>query len=199
MTAVDVASEQLIRVAHPGGAPGRRLRRRGGRRHRGHVRRPAGSPTRSTARSTSSTASRSSRSRSRPSATGGVVAGSCTTRRRARLFTAVRGGGACWTASRSRCPRRTDARQTLVGTGYHYRADVRAHQAAELARLLPADPRRPAAGLGRARPLLRRLRTARRLRRTRTRALGPGGGAACRRGGRRPGRGARTATSRPSC
>jgi myo-inositol-1(or 4)-monophosphatase len=31
----------------------------------------------------------------------------------------------------------TDLSHTLVGTGYHYRSDVRVHQAAEMARLLP--------------------------------------------------------------
>ncbi len=52
-------------------------------------------------------------------------------------FTAERGGGA-WLDGRvlhaSTC---TDPAEALTGTGYHYTAAVRTHQAAEMARLLP--------------------------------------------------------------
>ena len=52
-----------------------------------------------------------------------------------------------------------DVAKALVGTGFGYRADVARLQAAEIARLLPTvrDVRR--LGLGRARPVLRRVRT----------------------------------------
>jgi myo-inositol-1(or 4)-monophosphatase len=53
------------------------------------------------------------------------------------LFTAVRGGGARRDGEPISVSSTTELSQTLVGTGYHYRSDVRVHQAAELARLLP--------------------------------------------------------------
>lgn len=52
-------------------------------------------------------------------------------------FTAMRGRGA-WLDGAPVTPSGcTDPARALVGTGYSYRADVRAHQAAETARLLP--------------------------------------------------------------
>ncbi len=52
-------------------------------------------------------------------------------------FTAIRGGGARLDGSVVSVSRQTDVSQTLVGTGFGYRADVRRHQAAETAALLP--------------------------------------------------------------
>lgn len=52
-------------------------------------------------------------------------------------FTALRGEGA-WLDGRPIHPSVcVDPARALVGTGYHYRADVRAHQAVETARLIP--------------------------------------------------------------
>ncbi|MEP6666821.1 MAG: inositol monophosphatase family protein [Nocardioidaceae bacterium] len=52
-------------------------------------------------------------------------------------FTAVRGGGARLDGAAITVSRQTDVAQTLVGTGFGYRADVRRHQVAETAALLP--------------------------------------------------------------
>jgi myo-inositol-1(or 4)-monophosphatase len=52
-------------------------------------------------------------------------------------FTAVRGGGAKLDGEAIFVSRQTDVAQTLVGTGFGYRADVRRHQVAETAALLP--------------------------------------------------------------
>lgn len=52
-------------------------------------------------------------------------------------FTAVKGGGAWLDARPVSTSTATDVAEALMGTGFHYRADVRVHQGAETARLLP--------------------------------------------------------------
>lgn len=52
-------------------------------------------------------------------------------------FTATQGGGARLDGDPIRVSTVTDLSHTLVGTGFHYRSDVRTHQAAEFARMLP--------------------------------------------------------------
>jgi myo-inositol-1(or 4)-monophosphatase len=68
---------------------------------------------------------------------GRSVAGAVLDATSGELFTAVRGGGAFRDGEPVVVSSTTELSHTLVGTGYHYRSDVRAHQAAELARLLP--------------------------------------------------------------
>jgi len=53
-------------------------------------------------------------------------------------FTAVKDGGASLGGEPISVSSVTDLSQTLVGTGFHYRSDVRAHQAAEFSRMLPS-------------------------------------------------------------
>jgi myo-inositol-1(or 4)-monophosphatase len=53
-------------------------------------------------------------------------------------FTAVRDGGAKLDGTLISASGQTDVAQTLVGTGFSYRADVRRHQVAETAALLPS-------------------------------------------------------------
>lgn len=52
-------------------------------------------------------------------------------------YTALRGEGAWRNGAPIQSSSCTDLSLALVGTGYHYRADVRAHQAQEMARLVP--------------------------------------------------------------
>ena len=52
-------------------------------------------------------------------------------------FTAVRGRGAWLDGRRIAVSEQDDPAYALIGTGFHYRADVRVHQAREFARLLP--------------------------------------------------------------
>lgn len=52
-------------------------------------------------------------------------------------FSAARGEGAWLDGAPISVSTVADLSQTLVGTGFHYRADVRQHQAAEFARMLP--------------------------------------------------------------
>jgi myo-inositol-1(or 4)-monophosphatase len=52
-------------------------------------------------------------------------------------FTAVRGGGARLDGQPIHVSRCTDLRQALVGTGFHYRVEVRTAQVAEVAALMP--------------------------------------------------------------
>jgi myo-inositol-1(or 4)-monophosphatase len=68
---------------------------------------------------------------------GRTVAGAVLDATSGELFTAVRGEGAHLDGEPISVSSTTDLSHTLVGTGYHYRSDVRVHQAAELARLLP--------------------------------------------------------------
>jgi myo-inositol-1(or 4)-monophosphatase len=53
-------------------------------------------------------------------------------------FTATAGGGAWLDGSPISVSGVTEVAAALVGTGFHYRSDVRAHQAAETAALLPS-------------------------------------------------------------
>ncbi len=68
---------------------------------------------------------------------GQVVAGVVLAPTSGETFTAVRGGGAWLDGVPIRVSSTTDIRQALTGTGFHYRSDVREHQGAELAQLLP--------------------------------------------------------------
>ena len=52
-------------------------------------------------------------------------------------FTAARGGGARLDGQPISVSAQADPAYALIGTGFHYRADVRVHQAQEFARLLP--------------------------------------------------------------
>ncbi len=67
----------------------------------------------------------------------GVVAGVVHDPSSGETFTAVRGGGAWLDGHPIRPSDCSDPTRALVGTGYHYRADVRAHQAVETGRLVP--------------------------------------------------------------
>lgn len=66
-----------------------------------------------------------------------VVAGVVHNPTSGETFTAVRGGGARLNGTRIAVSRCTHVDRALVGIGYTYVADVRRHQAAEIARLVP--------------------------------------------------------------
>jgi len=69
--------------------------------------------------------------------TDGVVAAVVHDPSSAETFTATRGGGAWLDGRRVQPSGCVDPTRALVGTGYHYRADVRARQAVETGRLVP--------------------------------------------------------------
>ncbi len=68
---------------------------------------------------------------------GQVVAGVVLAPSTGETFTALRGKGAWLDGASIQVSGVTDVGQALTGTGFHYRSDVRVHQAAELARLMP--------------------------------------------------------------
>ena len=187
VTAIDVASEELIRARDPGA----RARTTGSSARRAATSRAPvaaspGSSTPSTAPSTTSTASRSSRSRSPPErGRTRCSPASCTTRSRARRSPPSSGGGAFLDGE----PITVSGVRPSVARRWSAPASPTAPTSASTRPsswrgCCPGRPRHPADRLRRARPLLRRVRPARRVRRAWPRALGPGRGAADRR--RRP-------------
>src|SRR5690606_39144773 len=109
---------------------------------------------------------------------GGVVAGVVVDGVQGEVFSATRGGGARLDGEPITCSAKDDPATALVGTGFGYDPRRRAAQGAVVAELLPR-------GRGLRRPLLGRLRPARRLLRGRTGRLGPRGRWPDRRGGGR--------------